>query len=94
MNQNSAVIAIPGVKVGCTYREGFGHTGRILALDDPAAWSGTLAFFGPEYPDPARVTAHVARCLAEIQGFASKVPVSWSFGRVYWERLDALYPID
>jgi hypothetical protein len=62
-------------------------------LDDPAAWSGTLAFFGPGDPEPAEVSAHVARCVREIPGFTSKVPVKWSFGRVYWERLDALYPL-
>lgn len=90
------MIAVPETVVGCTYREGpWNHTGVVLALDDVRAWTGTLAFFGPDgYVPPAeQVTAHVEECLRTVPGFARKVPVLWSFGRVYWERLEALYPL-
>ncbi len=87
------MIAVPGVRVGCTYREK--HTGEVLALNDPEAWTGTIAFFGPpDYiPSLSLVTAHVCRCLRTIPGFANEVPVKWDFGRVYWERIEALFPV-
>lgn len=88
-----AAIAIPGVRVGCAYRDGFGHVGTVLSLDDPAAWRGTLAFSGVDPLLPDTVSAHVHKCLRTIPGFSRKVPVAWSFGRVYWESLEALYPL-
>jgi hypothetical protein len=73
----------PRMLVCCGYREG--HVGRVLRVDDPRAWAGTLAF--PESnPDPERVRAHVSWCRATGLLSDGKVPVLWSFGKVYWDR--------
>jgi len=89
----NATIAVPGVRVGCTYREGFGHTGTVLALNDPDAWEDSLAFHRKR-PPLSEVTAHVVACIRrDPRSFENSVPVRWSFGRVYWEHLHALYPL-
>jgi hypothetical protein len=54
-------------------------------MDDPQAWAGSIAFEGKAHP--AAVTAHVKWCIKEIPGFPDKVPVKWSFGRIYWEKI-------
>jgi hypothetical protein len=93
MNAN---VFAPGARVTCSYRRndatGVVHAGTVLAIDDPRAWAGTLAFFGPEFPDARKVRAHVERCIAEFQDFCDKVPVFWSFGTIYWEPARALVP--
>jgi hypothetical protein len=66
-------------------------SGVLLALDDPRAWEGTIAFPGPD-PDPSAVREHVARCLAA--GYlTNRAPVLWDFGdrqRVWWETRSSL----
>jgi hypothetical protein len=68
---------------------GVPHVGTVLALDDPEAWIGTLAFQTAEEATPAAVTAHVQRCLAEGL-LTTHVPVRWEFGHVWFERRDQL----
>lgn len=64
------------------------HQGTLLALDDPRAWAGTLAF-SSETPDAAAVRTHVAWCRS--QGLLSdRQPVLWDFGRAYWENTASL----
>ena len=71
------------------YREG--HTGEILSIRDPRAWAGSLAF-PVEFPDPEKVDAWVKECLT--QGYLrDRVPVLWSFGKIYWENITSLIVI-
>lgn len=66
--------------------------GTVLAVDDPAAWHGTIAFPSAT-PDAAAVRKHVDWCLS--QGLlTNSVPVIWEFGRVYFEPADSLRPYD
>jgi hypothetical protein len=64
--------------------------GTVLAVDNPAAWRGTVAFPSAS-PDLAAVRKHVEWCLS--QGLlANSVPVIWEFGRVYFEPAESLRP--
>ena len=74
--------------------------GILLAVDDPRAWAGTLAFPRPAgadvdwEPEAAAVKAHVAKCAAQGDVITS-VPVLWDFKtyrRVWWERPESLRP--
>lgn len=74
----------PRTLVTCEYRGD--SIGRVLAIDDPRAWAGSLAF--PESnPDPENVRAHVKRVRA--QGLLDeKLPVLWQFKsgeHLYWD---------
>lgn len=71
-----------GTRVRCAYRDA--HEGTVLAHDDPRAWAGSIAFPGSS-PDPAEVTAHVAKCEARGDLRDARQPVAWDFGRVYWD---------
>lgn len=73
----------PGTRVRCAYRDA--HVGTLLAIDDPRAWVGSIAFPGGE-PTPELVRAHVARCRARGDLDGSRLPVAWDFGKVYWDR--------
>lgn len=96
--QETAKDHPPGTTVFAPYRDPSNlqpwihgrHKGTILAVDDPKAWAGSLAF-PKERPNRAKVHAHVVRCLEQglLQG---KVPVRWSFGKIYWETLESLRP--
>lgn len=62
--------------------------GVVLALDDPRAWKGTMAFPGKRAPSRKKVQAHVTWC--REQGLLTRsVPVLWNFGEhgqeVHWE---------
>lgn len=75
----------PGDTVTCRYREN--HQGTVLAIDDPKAWAGSLAF-PSDNPDPEAVKQHVAKCLE--QGFFKdgRLPVLWTTfpqPQVYWD---------
>jgi hypothetical protein len=48
----------PGDRVKCTYRGS--HRGTLLALDDPRAWAGTIAFPDAN-PDPEASPAMAGR---------------------------------
>jgi hypothetical protein len=62
--------------------------GTVLAIDDPKAWAGSIAF-PTRRPRQADVTAHVRQC--QEQGLlGDKIPVLWDFGKVYWERPSVL----
>jgi hypothetical protein len=80
---------VPGARVVCRYRvteggAGQAHLGTLLAIDDPRAWAGSLAF--PDaVPDPELVKAHVARCIARGDLRGDERPVLWDFGKVYWD---------
>lgn len=81
----------PGMEVGCTYR--LQHCGVVLPLDAPSAWAGSIAFPNSDaqnLPDPGRVKAHVEWCLSRglLRG---RLPIAWSFGKIYWEGTDALF---
>lgn len=66
--------------------------GVVLEQTDPRAWAGTTAF-PDEYPNPLAIACHVARC--ESQGLLDdRIPVFWDFGRVWWERPEAIRPYD
>jgi hypothetical protein len=65
-----------------------------LAVDDPLAWAGTLAFpYSP--PEPSAVTAHVDKLQADGL-LLTEQPVLWDFGpsglKVYWEQIGTLRP--
>lgn len=89
----------PGTYVSCHYRrlaspykrgDGSIHIGVALALDDPRAWAGSIAFPTPT-PDAAAVKAHVASC--KLRGLLSdgKQPVLYDFG-VRWD--SQLFEVD
>lgn len=86
----------PGTYVRCHCRRpekrGYGtdHIGVVLALADPRAWACTLAFPSAN-PDPAAVTAHVLRCIAQGLLQDGRQPVLYDFG-VRWD--SQLYAID
>lgn len=71
----------PGDRVKCTYRGA--HRGTLLALDDPRAWAGTIAFPDTN-PDPEAVRAHVEMHRASFERYEHR-PVLWDFGRLYWD---------
>lgn len=76
---------VPGDRVTVDYRAG--HSGVVLARNDPRAWEGSIAF--PERPTVAQVDAHIAN--PHIAPFIGKdVPVAWSFGKVYWTEVGKL----
>lgn len=82
-NVSARSALVKGALVRCEYREG--HVGELLAVDDPRAWAGTIAFPFPGLPDAELVRAHVVR-----HGIPNddKLPVLWhSFPepRVYWD---------
>lgn len=82
----------PGDRVRCTYRAQ--HVGTLLAHDDPRGWAGSLAF--PEgTPSVEQVRAHIARYTALWPDLAKhdaeRAVVAWDFGKIYFERADALY---
>jgi hypothetical protein len=64
--------------------------GVVLAVDDPRAWTDTLAFPG-RTPTQEEVSEHVARYT-----FGGRTPVLWDFGshglKPHWERTDSLRP--
>ena len=69
--------------------------GEVLALDDPRAWKGSLAFHGDELPDAGAVAAHVASLRLRGLLTGSSVPVLWDFGtyaRVWWESAESVRP--
>lgn len=77
----------PGTEVGCHYRWPYHanhpdcwqppHKGIVLALDDPRAWSETLAF--PRMnPTQEECTAHVQNAL-ERGLIKDSVPVLWNW---------------
>src|SRR5262249_19529421 len=57
--------------------------GILLAVDDPRAWEGSIAF-APGLPTRDEVRAHVARhpWLTEP---GHDVPILWEFGKTYWQ---------
>lgn len=66
--------------------------GTLLAIDDPSAWAGSLAFPMAQ-PEQLDVSAHVRNCL--LRGLLQdKVPVRWDFGKVLWERADSLRSVE
>lgn len=73
----------------CSHPDGWQApwSGEVLALDDPRAWKGSIAFHGTDLPDAGAVSAHVASL--RLRGLLSNtVPVLWDFGtyaRVWWE---------
>jgi hypothetical protein len=78
-----------GAHPGCWGRP---WAGVVLALDDPRAWAGSIAF-PTATPDPAAVTAHVRKCI--LAGGCTEVPVLWTFGaeqKIYWSRPAHLRP--
>lgn len=86
----------PGTKITAPYRNNpepswmaHRHTGVVLAMNDPRAWSGSLAFCTRE-PTQEAVDAHIAKVQSLGMGLGDKVPVLWSFGKVYWERVESL----
>lgn len=82
--------------------------GRILPIDSPEAWEGSMAFYGQK-PTTETVRAHLAHVRTiwdhmrrthsnpkhyEADPFADKVPIAWEFGQVYWESWDSLIVMD
>lgn len=69
--------------------------GILLAVDDPRAWAGTLAFPSAT-PDPVAVKAHVAWCRSQGLLRGDRVSVLWDFGshgfQNHWERTEAVRP--
>lgn len=67
--------------------------GIVLAINDPKAWQGTLAF-GLSLPSQEAVDRHVAVCLARGLGRLT-TPVLWNFGdrhEAFWETITSLRP--
>jgi hypothetical protein len=71
-----------GTRVTCTYRGG--HCGVVIAMDDPRAWAGSIAF-PTATPNQTEVTAHVKRCQERGDLRGDYQPVMWDFGKVYWD---------
>lgn len=99
MSQLFFQSVLPGTVVGCRYRwpgDCFHpdawqrpHQGVVLALDDPRAWSETLAF-PCVAPDQKAVTKHVEWCLDQGLLCDGEVPVLWTWStgggqKVYWD---------
>lgn len=93
----------PGDVVGARCWPAFGNhpdcwqkprQGVVLDIEDPRAWSETLAF--PEKaPQAEAVRRHVAWCRANIPGAFQSVPVLWDYGHsmsACWCRTDSLRP--
>jgi hypothetical protein len=84
----------PGTRVTCVYRNE--HVGTVLAEDDPKGWKGSLAFPEGE-PSREAVRAHIQRYRALWPELAvhdaARAVVAWDFGKVYFERADALSPV-
>lgn len=76
-----------GTEVGCEYRWPYHcnhpdcwqppHKGIVLALDDPRAWRGSLAF-PRNPPTQEECTAHVQKCL-DRGLLQNDVPVLWTW---------------
>lgn len=83
MSKSKPLEHIPaGTPVACAYRRG--HHGIALALDDPRAWAGSIAF-PTATPGQAEVTAHVRKCQLRGDLRGDYQPVLWDFGKVYWD---------
>lgn len=74
--------------------------GRVLAINDPRAWEGTVAF-GPRLPTQEEVDEHIRRVKAVFSSpsvpgdgdpFAGAVPVLWEFGEVQWDKVTSIRP--
>lgn len=75
----------PGTEVSCSYRWPYQsahpdcwqppHKGVVLALDDPRAWTNTIAFPG-RTPEQEECTAHVKKC-RDNGWLSTSVPVLW-----------------
>ncbi len=66
--------------------------GTVLKLDDPKAWTGTIAF--PGIPTQEEVTAHIEYCLSHGL-LKDRIPVMWQFDKeqkVFWESASNLRP--
>lgn len=97
--KNTCKIAPPvGTVVTATYRTGIEYfgglswLGRVIAVNDPLAWTDTLAFHGK--PSQDAVNSHIARCNAMGLDLSNKTAVLWEFGKVYWEPFDSLIVLD
>lgn len=76
----------PGTEVGCEYRWPYHsnhpdcwmppHKGIVLALDDPRAWRGSIAF-PLNSPTQEECTKHVQSCL-DRGLLGNHVPVLWT----------------
>lgn len=76
-------LMTPGTRVACDYRGS--HVGTLLAVDDLRAWHGWTA---------AQVAEHLEWCaLHGVRIGENSLPVLWDFGRVMWDRSDALAPV-
>lgn len=94
-----------GTEVGCEYRWPYHgahpdcwavpHKGVVLALDDPRAWRGSIAF-PRNVPTQEECTAHVQSCLD--RGLLMKnIPVLWQSSVdpeqfMQWDAADKLRP--
>lgn len=94
-----------GSIVGCRYRWPYHanhpdcwqepHIGEVLAVNDPRAWSDTLAFPGRK-PSQGEVDIHLGE-LAESNFGIRSIPVLWKFRfdnteGVCWETPSSLRP--
>jgi hypothetical protein len=64
------------------------HRGTVLCLDDPAAWSNTVAF-PYQSPNQEKCTQHVEECISNGL-LLDRVPVLWTWANgnhtwVAWE---------
>lgn len=76
----------PGTEVSCSYRWPYQsahpdcwqppHKGVVLALDDPRAWTNSIAFPG-KTPTQEECTAHVQWCVNNDL-LKTAVPVLWT----------------
>jgi len=73
----------PGDRVKCTYRGD--HVGKVLAVDDPRAWAGTIAF-PQDKPSPRAIKEHV---LKHPRIAVKSIPILYKFG-VQWDNRDCL----
>lgn len=63
------------------------HTGVVLSVADPRAWVGSIAFPFGSIPDHDEVENYVR---GHWDVLKDKVPVYWSFGKIYWEPVGSL----
>ncbi len=70
-------IIAPGTLVTCDYREG--HSGIVLDIADPEAWTGSGGNQGSRGQVPSQGLA-----------MGDRLPVRWSFGKVYVESANRL----
>lgn len=81
-----------GDRVTCAYRGD--HHGTVLSVYEPSAWEDTVAFPG-RLPSAADVRAHVQSFMRpgakDPASWPTRcAPVLWDFGKVLWDRVDAL----